>query len=162
MDGGFESATSGWLAASSTGRELIVHTSNPDLFITPAAGEYVAWLGFGENDTSTLEQEFTLPVTAELVTVSGFIWIATEENDVDGPFDFARIELAQGQTVRVQTAGWSNEDNTPGWEAFEIELYVAPYAGMRMTFRLWSDSDSNLDTSFWFDTVALRACGQSQ
>jgi len=158
VDGGFEAMPSEWTAWSNNERELIAHASDEDLFIAPQAGEHVAWVGVGENETSTLEQDFTVPVDTDILTLTGYLWIATEENDFDGPFDFAGVELAQGDALRVESEPWSNDDKTAGWAPFTVELEVTPYRGMRMTFRLWADSDDNLPTSFWFDSLALLPC----
>lgn len=171
-NGDFEAGpTSSWGEESTwPGIEIIVASTNSALVaenVTPYAGTYLAWLGgIPDNDWDhnlvTLTQDVTLPSDAATLTLSGYRWVESVDDD-SGAFDVAFLEFDdEAGDVVWQAQAWSNQTTTNGWSAFQATTTVEPaYRGQKLTLVAYSNTDPGGKTSFFLDNLVLIAsCGR--
>jgi hypothetical protein len=128
--------------------------------VTAESGTTVAWLaGYATASDDHLSQDVVIPAEATELTVTGFVWVETEETGA-GDFDVAQLRLATTGGVTVEVLGdWSNQSEDGAWLPFSATLGSA-HAGETLRLQLDASTDGSLLTSFLFDTMAVtaRAC----
>jgi hypothetical protein len=115
---------------------------------------YASWLGGVDSTTDVLYQDFAVPAGATGVQVVGYLTIATEET---GPYDVASIQLRSTSGALLESlVAWDSADVAPAWTAF-FATPAGAYAGQTLRLQLTSTTDFIFGTSFFFDTVEVRA-----
>ncbi|WP_084467848.1 hypothetical protein [Actinokineospora inagensis] len=143
-NGGFESGTTGWTV---TGGSVGNWTYYP-----AQAGSYYAWLGGnGAVNTDTVSQKITIPATANTVTLGYYLRIATQESGTT-PYDYLRVQIIDGSTTTTVKT-YSNADANSGYTYRTVDL--SAYRGKSVTLRFYGTEDSNLQSDFLVDTVAV-------
>jgi hypothetical protein len=137
--------------------------------VQPVNGEYLAWLGgIPDNDqrhyTSRLHQSVRIPARTSRLSFSGWIRIKTLEPENDVAYDRAYAQIVQvhespGESSVLRLfAGWSNRDSGTEWVEFEFATTELDALRDRtLTLEVYSDTDQEYQTSFWFDSLSLYA-----
>ena len=154
----FEDGVAPWVEISGGGFALIVNESE----LTGAdavSGAFLAWMGGYSplgGDTDVLYQDFFLPADATPVTLTGMVWVDSEESPVLAydTLDVELVNVASGDTLEILHS-WSNLDLGTDWVSFNATV-AGNYAGQTLRLRLTADLDSSNNTSFLFDTLALN------
>jgi hypothetical protein len=137
--------------------------------VQPVSGEYLAWLGgIPDNDerryTSRLHQSVRIPAGTSRLSFSGWIRIKTLETETDVAYDRAYAQIVQvhenpgDSSVLRLFAGWSNRDSGSEWVEFEFTTTELDALRARtLTLEVYSNTDLDNQTSFWFDSLSLYA-----
>ncbi len=142
-NGNFEQGSVIWQEYSSHGWPLIVHEgSGPtDLPVPAHSGVWAAWLGGGDNETSSLQQVVTVPTTAPYLHLWGWI----DSGDSCG-YDLAFIRV-NGAAVKTYDLCWATAMDTWGEDAIDLRSY----AGQTVTLQARVQTDSSLVSSLLVD-----------
>jgi hypothetical protein len=175
INGDFEQGHRGWTEDSNFTSmfQIVQPGSAPGLAeygVTPQAGRYLGWLGgIPDNNEqkkyrTTLKQTVIIPDEATSITLTGHIWIATEEAEPEMDYMVAEIgEAVDGDNnldVCWLAQWWWNGTTTSGWVPFTYTTSFACVRGTRV-FRLESRQDPEVETSFFVDSLRLvAACGR--
>jgi hypothetical protein len=142
---GFES-TGGWTASAG-----VITTSNQQ----PAhTGTGKAWLGgYGQRHSDRLSQQVTLPAAANVISLSFFLHIDTEEGGQQ-PFDKMRVLVrnTSGQILQTLTT-YSNVQAAPGFITRSLSLTA--FKGRTIRIEWEAVEDGAAMTSFVIDDVAI-------
>jgi hypothetical protein len=137
--------------------------------VQPVSGEYLAWLGgIPDNDqrhyTSRLHQSVRIPARTSRLSFSGWIRIKTLETETDVAYDRAYAQIVQvhdnpgDSSVLHLFAGWSNRHSGTEWVEFEFATTnLDALRDRTLTLEVYSDTDQEYRTSFWFDSLSLYA-----
>jgi hypothetical protein len=162
-NGDFEAGDTGWTSQSPNGRLLIYRYTEIDPSIAPPAQSiHFAWLGYDEVNPvgSTpkfvvLSQQIQIPANALSFTVSGQVYIQTDDSQ-NMPYDFAYLETLSGTFVDSEKS-WSNTDQAPAWVPFSVTHSAAGLQGASATFQIRVLMDDGANTSFFFDNLRFVA-----
>ncbi|MDB4956913.1 MAG: peptidase and in kexin sedolisin [Myxococcales bacterium] len=117
------------------------------------------WLGGVTSGTDLLYQDVAIPASTTALAISGFFDVRSAEdpNDPLGPYDFGRAELVTTGGTLIDTIG-TYDDSKPqaAWVALS-HTFTANVAGQTVRLRFTSTNDGINPTSFYFDTLSLRA-----
>jgi len=159
-NGDFEAGATGWTAQSPDGRALIYSYTDVDPAIAPPAQSvHIAWLGYDLlSNTVVLSQPIAIPAGAVSFTVSGSVFIQTDDSH-STQYDFAYVETLVGAFVDSE-GSWSNTDQGSSWVPFSVTRPAANVAGTNGIFRLRVTMDDGGNTSFFFDNLsfAVNVC----
>ena len=146
-NGGFETGNDGsWIPYSSKARELILH----DSIMTPASahnGEWLAWLGGEDDETSQLSQTIRIPPGYQYL----HFWYQIQSADVRFN-DEARIQVNGNTLMEFELCSL---ENTPGWTSMVVDL--SAFAGTTITLLFEVKTDSSLSSHFFLDDVLLSS-----
>ncbi|MGE0547721.1 MAG: hypothetical protein AB7O24_14830 [Kofleriaceae bacterium] len=122
---------------------------------------YKAWLGgllaTNDNVVDVLEQSVAIPANTSELVVSGFYDVRTLELAGDPAYDAASVVVTELDGTPIATAlAVSNQTPTTGWTAFSYSV-AQPLSGMTIRLRMTSSNDFLNETSFFFDSLQLRA-----
>ena len=150
----FEQGNSEWVQSSTNERSLIYSQSDPNLQIAPKDGQWLAWLGGVNNESSSLEQVIKPPQVLERFEPYLRFWYQIRSSD-DCSDDYAYLKLddhlLEAFPLCVQVA-------TSDWVMHEIDLRDAgafdewPYPEEH-TFQISVDTDSTGLSSFYIDNI---------
>lgn len=145
-NGDFEAGPDGsWTEYSLRGWDLIVHANT--LGFTPHGGQWAAWLGGGHNERARLSQSVTIPTNQFYLHFHYYIY----SEDYCG-YDYAYVKI---NNATMATFNLCTANNTSGWVHRAINL--SAYADRTVTLMFEVTTDSSLFSSFYLDTVSLRA-----
>jgi hypothetical protein len=149
VNGNFDSGpTSHWVQASDF--PLIVN----DAPVGPHTVPYIAWLGGLESHTDSLYQAIAVPPQPGQLTVSGQLWIATQETA--GDFDTFSLSIRSTSGVLLENLLLrTNQDSSGSWVPFQVSA-SGNYAGTTVRLFLTSTNDFSFSTSFFFDTLSVK------
>ncbi len=170
-NGDFEVGTAGWSATSSYSafeqrvHPLVVengHASLEPYPVTAHDGTQFAFLGDVPDDEyegyhTTLSQSVTIPADSAGLWLSGYVWVDTSE-PADMEYDYAYIQLEplDDQDKYQQFTFWTNLDASNGW--VKIDEYmddVSALHGREVNVVIRADTDANVATRFWYDSLQL-------
>ena len=156
-NGDFEAGETGWSSQSPDGRALIYRYADVDPTIAPPAQSvHIAWLGYDLiSDTVVLSQAIAIPANAVSFTVSGSVYIQTDDSP-STQYDFAYVETLVGAFVDSEGT-WSNIDRMSSWMPFSVTRPANNVAGASGTFQLRVMMDDGANTSFFFDNLSFAA-----
>ncbi|HEX2731837.1 MAG TPA: hypothetical protein VHM70_09535 [Polyangiaceae bacterium] len=169
-NGDFEEGDVVWVTASTwSGALAIVPADDSELQqegVSPQAGDYLGWLGgipdneFDGNEVR-IEQPFNVPLNASSLAFKGYVRIATLEPDPTAVYDVAYVDvLAPGEELLWVPHSWSNLDASSDWVPFDFEVSDERLDAMRgktLLLRIHSETDPQGKTSFWLDTLSMKA-----
>jgi hypothetical protein len=171
---GFEQGDAAWLLESNfPGIAAIVLGSDSALKaegVAPKQGSYLAWLG-GIPDNPfesyyvSISQVVQLPKGTSTLTLSGYVRIKTEEPDPKETFDRAYIQLEwpdDRPDLLWLPVEWTVDQANSDWVQFSaVKTDTAQIAGQKVMLRASAETDPNLKSSFWVDSLSLVAkCGR--
>lgn len=126
---------------------------------------YKAWLGGFSGDmfdpiraslTDVLVQTVTLPADTSAVVLTGFYDVRTAEV-ASGVYDTAQLLLTDTNDVPIATIlELSNRTPRTAWTPIN-HVFTQNLAGMTVKLKLTSTNDYSDATSFYFDTLSLKA-----
>lgn len=135
----FEEGHVAWTENSSSGFNIIENIS-----ALSHSGSWVAWLGGGNNETSTLSQSISIPSQAPYM----HYWYSDNSEDICG-YDFFRIKVNGAQIFSKDLCA---SNGTGGW--IENVLNLSAYAGTTITIAFEVTTDvSNISSAFVDDIV---------
>ena len=156
-NGNFEAGNAGWTSQSSPAnpRPLIYLYTDVDPDVAPPAqSQHIAWLGHDVVSTTvTLSQPIQIPANAMSFTVSGLLYIHTDD-DPNTQFDFAYVETLVGPFVDPEST-WSNVDQGSSWMPFSVTHPATGAAGTNATFQIRVVMDDGANTDFFFDNLSF-------
>lgn len=144
-NGDFELGNLVWLENSSLYPSLILNDSR----IKARSGTYYAWLGGNDNETSLLQQSFTVPSNA---TYLRFYYMLASGEKCGMRYDTAQINV-NGAPVLKGDIELCNRNTVRAWKAFTVDL--RDYAGQTITFDIRVSTDDSIVSSFWVDDVGF-------
>ncbi len=147
VNGGFESRTTGWKAASG------VITSNADE--AAHGGTYKAWLnGYGTVHTDTLYQVINLPATISSAQYSFWLKVVSDETVTTLKKDTLSVQVRDSAGKTLATlATFSNLDKGTSYKKFSFDL--SSYKGKSVQLYFEGVENSTKLTSFLIDDVSL-------
>lgn len=146
LNGGFESGGVNWTATAG----VITNSTGQ----TPRTGSWYAWLnGYGQTHTDTLFQQFTIPSTANSVTLNFWLKITTAETTTTTAFDRLQVQVRNSSnTVLTTLATFSNLNKTSGYVLRTFDLTA--YRGQTIRIYFLGTEDVTLQTSFVIDDTS--------
>lgn len=149
VNGGFESRTTGWKAASG------VITSNADEAAN--GGTYKAWLnGYGAVHTDTLYQVVNIPATVSTAQYSFWLKVVSDETVTTLKKDTLSVQVRDSAGKTLATlASFSNLDKGTTYKKYSFDL--SSYKGKSVQLYFEGVENSSKITSFLIDDVSLSA-----
>lgn len=146
-----------WTESSDASLDIITDdTGTPAAQSTP----YRAWLGGYEDDgtgaTDQLYQNVTIPANTTKLEITGYYAVGTDETG-SGDYDDGDLALIKTSgTVVEDILTLSNKSKTTGWVTFD-HVFTGNYSGQALRIRMSATNDFSNATSFFFDTLSLKA-----
>jgi hypothetical protein len=144
-NGGFESGPTGWTVASTFGRNVIRTAFVPG--VAPHAGSYAAWLGGLRSETTSIQQQVSIPAAAPYLAY--WHWIGSA--DYCG-YDLAAIYI---NGTSVHNYNLCANTATHGWAKHVVNL--SAYAGQSVTLRIRVSTDSSLNSNLFIDDIGFQS-----
>ncbi len=143
-NGDFELGDNGdWLQSSTNFDTLILNQGLP---VSPRSGEYLAWLGEVDNETSILTQSVTIPNDTNAALTFHYIIDSVDNCGLD----FADVII---DGAIVATYDLCRENNTTDW--VEETISLSSYAGQTVSLEFSVETDSSGNSNFFVDDVSL-------
>lgn len=122
---------------------------------------YKAWLGGIEADTGAvtdvLWQDVTVPAGTTQLVLTGYYEVRTSETTTTTPFDTASFDLTMTNGTQIQNLRTlSNLTPTTTWTVI-THTFAQNLSGQAVRLRMTSSNDFLNASSFYFDTLSLRA-----
>jgi len=115
--------------------------------LLPHSGSWLAWLGGGPNDKSTLSQPVTIRANGKILSFHH--WIAS--GDLCG-HDFGRVLVNNTVVLQKDLCDATSMD---GWQKVSVDL--GAYAGQTVTLKFVSVTSSSINSNWFIDAVAFSA-----
>lgn len=144
---GFESGPTAWTQFSAQGYDVIFQAADLPPYVMPHTGNWAAWLGGLNNETSYVQQQITVPTSGTYL--SYWHWIISADLC---DYDFAYVKV-NGTTVH--TYNLCAATDTGGWQLKTVNL--AAYSGQTVTVRVEVVTDSSLASSLFLDDFNFQA-----
>ena len=142
LNGDFENGRDGsWSEYSSNGWDLILDSSQ----LSPQGGNWAAWLGGDNYETSILSQQIVIPSNG--TTLNYWYWSGSE--DICG-YDFAYVRFG---STDLKTYNLCDTTNTGGWVLDQID--IASWRGETVELRFVVENDWLWDSNFFLDGVSI-------
>ncbi|MBA3469416.1 MAG: S8 family serine peptidase [Herpetosiphonaceae bacterium] len=142
INGSFDS-TGGWTESSSQGVPIIGNTPGG---VTAHSGTKVAWLGGIDSDTSSIQQQVTVPATN--ATVSFWYYVNGSEGLCGFDSGTVRINGTNVWTIQLCTSS-----NTATWQKATVNL--SAYAGQSVALQFRSVTDFSDPHNLFIDDVSI-------
>lgn len=145
VNGDFEEEHVGWTEYSSHGWDLIMpEVSTP---IDAQSGDWLAWLGGGDNEISALSQDVLIPAGTPILN----FWYWINSSDICN-WDYAYLKVNE---ITLLTYDLCLDTNTGGWVLEDIDL--TDYAGSTIDLKFEVTTDGSTVSNFFLDHVSLSA-----
>lgn len=151
VNGGFESAGTGWSQSSARGNNLI---SGFFVYSGKAAADLAG--NALNNDTDRLTQKITVPAN---VSARLQFWWALRTEEAGVAFDTLAIKVLNNSGGLLKTlATYDNTTLAPyTWEQASFDL--SAYAGQTIQIQFEAKTDQGNPTEFFIDDVSVRTAG---
>jgi hypothetical protein len=139
------------------GDELVVGIDAAD--IPPHSLPNKLWLGGYERaaNTDAVYQNVPVPSGATTLVLTGQYQIATGEFSPNTNYDTGKVELVTTTNTSIELAlSVGNTNATSTWTPF-MKVFSTAHAGETVRVRLTTSGDSTNFTSFFFDSLSLKA-----
>ncbi len=127
--------------------------------VAPQSPTNKAWMGrlAVANAKDSIYQDVVIPASTTQLVLTGFYDVRTLELGAT-VYDRGAIELVQtdGTTMIEPVIALDNAHTTTTWTAID-HPFTASLAGQTVRLRLRTDSDNTLASSFYFDSLSLKA-----
>jgi hypothetical protein len=136
-----------WKEYSSNDFLLVLDTAGLE-GIVPHSGNWAAWLGGADNETSTLSQTIAIPPGA---TYLNFYYMV-ESYDLECGYDFLEIYLGDSPILSYDLCAATNINS---WTLRKID--VTAFRGKTLELAFWVITDSFVDSwsNVFIDTISL-------
>jgi len=127
------------------------------LGITEHSTPFDAWLG-GLAGTDVLSQDIAVPARTRLLILTGFYEVRTGET-VATAVDTGSMTFVDTNNSPIATVqSLDNTKKTTTWTTLNYAVSNAPMlSGTTIRLRMTSTNNATLFTSFWWDTLSLKA-----
>ncbi len=153
VNGNFEQGPgAGWQEYSSNGFQIVLDSNELSVAnVYPHSGNWAAWLGGANNETSRLYQQVTVPTSNPTLTF--WYWIGSTEY-CSHYYDTGRVLLGGATLVQYDLC---SGNATGGWVLQNLGL--SAYAGqiLELEFRVVTDVSNN--SNFFIDDVSFGGSG---
>ncbi|MEZ4560561.1 MAG: hypothetical protein R2854_29695 [Caldilineaceae bacterium] len=143
-NGDFEQGAGGWEEYSSHAVPVITDDFTR-VELTPHSGQWAAWLGGLDDETSWIQQRIVVPDPA--VPLVYWEWIASAEESC--AYDSAAISI---DGAVLQQFGLCSASDT-AWVRRDIDL--AAYAGRTVTLRITVVTDTSVNSNYFVDDLSF-------
>ena len=143
-NGNFEAGAVSWTQSATSG--LAVITKNLPEGYYAYSGTWLAWTGGLPSETSSIQQQVTVPSACPLLTF--YHWVSSED---EWGWDFAYVRV---NGTNLLTVSLCSENKTNGWVKKMIDLRA--YANRSVSLQFLSTTDSSLNSSWFIDNVAFE------
>jgi len=125
--------------------------------ISEQSPPYKAWLG-GLQGTDLLWQEVMVPARTRLLIVAGFYEVRSQENGA-AIVDTSAVALVDTADAPIATViALDNTKKTTTWTPLTFSVMnAAPLSGTRVRLRMTSTNNNTTYTSFYYDTLSVKA-----
>jgi len=147
-NGNFDLGPDGSWKVSSTNNLPLILTGEALQGITPQSGEWAAWLGQTNNETSDLAQFILIPPTA--TTLNFHIWLASYEGPENCEKDFAFVRLG---SHLLKTFPLCMATDTEEWIFEQID--ISAFRGQSLSLSFQVVNDASEWSNFFLDTVSI-------
>jgi len=162
-NGGFEQGSTGWTATSATGSTIVYNRNDAALkalAVTPASGDYLAWLGRGLADGQEdllSSQPINLSAQASGLLLQGLVQIDLAAGSAcqTNCMPTVAIEAQNGSTVQVIKT-WTPADVSNAWLAFSAPINDGVLANGSV-LRLHLTIQNGVTFNVFFDQLSLQA-----
>ena len=161
-NGGFESGTTGWTATSATNSAIVYARNDAELTalgVTPASGDYLAWLGrdLPSGEDLLASQPINVSSQASGLLLQGLVRIAGGSNSscAANCMPTLSVEVQNGATVQVIKT-WTPADVTNAWTAFNAPLTDGVLVNGSV-LRLHLVIQDGVTFNVFFDQLSLQA-----
>lgn len=143
---GFESGRDGsWSEYSSNGWTLILEASALPTSVSPHGGNWAAWLGGDDDETSILSQKVTIPSNG--TTLKYWYWSASEDLC---DYDYAYVRF---ESSTLKTHNLCADNNTGAWRSQQID--VTSWQGQTVELRFVVETDWLWNSNLFLDDVSI-------
>lgn len=149
-NGDFEGGSSGaWRETSSgTGAGTLIRSADRLASgVTPRSGQWAAWLGGLNNETSTLTQRIAVPVEAAPQPLRLFYALWVRSGDSCGNDTF-RLQI---NGVNIHKVDLCAQTNASGWSLNSVDL--TPYAGRTANLSFQVVTNGSFISSVFLDDI---------
>jgi bacillopeptidase F (M6 metalloprotease family) len=143
----FEQGPTGWTQFSTNNFPLILDENDLLDVVPPHGGQWAAWLGGADDETSYLEQTVTVPAGAPYFTF--WHWIASND---DCGWDFASVVV---DSVEADVYDLCADNNTSGWKKHAADL--SAYVGQSVAVQIRVETDESLNSNLFVDDVSFES-----
>jgi hypothetical protein len=150
----FESGSNGqWTEYSAKGFKIIYLCSDPTVCndVTPHSGDYLAWLGGVNNETSYLQQQVLIASSTPFLTY--WQWIDSDDfcgSDYGLNYDYVQV-LING--TQVDKYDLCTTTSTVDWVPHNVDL--TNYVGQSVTLQIRVTTDDSNISNLFLDDVNL-------
>jgi hypothetical protein len=138
----FESGQTGWTEYSTHGWDLILSS----LPVPPHSGSWAVWLGGGDDETSYIQQQVTVPTSSTDLTY--WHWIASQENVCGNDLGGVLID-----GVPTDVYFLCNAEDTGGWVKHVVDL--SDHAGESVLLEIRAETNSSDNSNLFVDDVSF-------
>lgn len=135
----------GWSEFSSNGYDIITDDFGANTDVSAHGGDWAAWMGGLDDETSILSQQVTIP--AGQTVFSYYYWIGS--SDTCG-YDYGYIYV---EGVRVKEILLCESTSTGGWVRGTANL--SAYSGQTVILEFVVETDGSVNSNLFIDDVAL-------
>ena len=146
VNGDFEQGRAVWTQSSSNGVPIILHVSEEEDMVVHG-GEWGAWLGGLDSETSSIKQEVTVPAAEPYLA----FYYRINSADFCG-FDYGRVYI---NAEIVKSYDLCEDNNMGGFSRNTINL--SSYAGQTVMLEFRSTSDDSGVSNLFVDDVSFVA-----
>lgn len=145
-NGDFEQGPVVWTETSTNGFPLILVQG--DLIVPTHQGNWAAWLGGADLETSILSQPVTVPTGLPWLTY--WHWIASQQTGCGGD-----VGAVQVNGVSVESYALCTSANTQGWVKRAVSF--SPYLGQTVTLSFVVQTDGADNSNLFLDDVTFAS-----
>jgi hypothetical protein len=160
QNGDFEQGSTTWSEASSNGWPLIVNrdylAAQGVTGLAPYDGNWLAWLGGGDDEISNIQQTFSVPNGSPFLRM--WLYLGSSEELCSTP-DYVFDALYIVFDTQVYWSPLCLERNTAGWAWAEFPL--ADFAGGDVNLQIQVETDSSYSSSVFVDHVEVTYPAQT-
>lgn len=146
-NGDFESGRTLWVESSAMTQTLIVTASVLPTGTLPHGGAWLAWLGNVDDETASIQQTLTVPVSAPYLSY----WHSIVSDETGCFYDFATVLV---NDALLDTYALCTDTDTHGWAYRALDLTA--YAGQAVTVTFQVATDASVTSHLFIDDVAFQ------
>lgn len=150
QNGNFDAGALAWQEYSRLGFALICDAFNCGSALTPASGQYLAWLGGANREYAEITQRVVVPADAPATLRYRY---QIESEDICGYDDGFVYLIVDGVSEPLQWFELCRRNEVTTWTEQSFDL--TPYAGREITVGFLATTDYLYRSSFFIDDVAL-------